>query len=638
MGAGAFAQNPGVSEQDFLADMPVVLSVSRLAQPLNETPGAVTVLNRETIRMSGARDVADLLRLVPGFQTSMSFEPIAPQASYHGTFGAASNRMQVLVDGRSVYSPYYFGSIGAGLQTVALADIDRIEVLRGSNSAAYGARAFLGVVNIVTRDPLDTVGVSAGITGGDNAIADARASIGGSNDSNSYRISLDRRADGGLLGANDHNRIERVNLRTDIQANPADHVELRAGSLTVDGGIGQGTKTDDPNRDTRYSLGYLQANWHHALVADADIAVSYSHSEEAYKDRFAYSLLPQTGINDFIYLDLSGNNISDTLTFQHTQRASPTVRWVWGAEWRQEQVMSLPLYNTDSALTTTFYRLFGNAEWRLHPNLLLNAGAMAENSSDAGGSFAPRVMLNWQAAPGHTLRVGASRAYRPASVFEQHADVRYSYTGILLAVTNLGKGQVRPESVMSSELGYLGELAPLHLNIDARAFHEQIDGFVQVTDLGPYPGAAIATAHTKSFANGPGFTVDGLEYQVKWQPLPGTQLALAQTFAHNNSPDADIQKSVADMATTFTWFQTLPAGLEFSLIRQVSDPKVLPTTGAADAASISRTDVRLGLPFRTGSHKGNLNLVVQNLGSLYADYAPRAQFQQRTFFNLSLDL
>ncbi|HSO44156.1 MAG TPA: Plug domain-containing protein, partial [Rhodoferax sp.] len=108
----------GVSESDFLDEMPIVLSVSRLPQRLDETPGAVTILDRDMIRRSGARDVPDLLRLVPGFQTSMSFEGDAPQASYHGVFGHFSGRIQVLVDGRSVYSTYVVGSVAPGLNQV----------------------------------------------------------------------------------------------------------------------------------------------------------------------------------------------------------------------------------------------------------------------------------------------------------------------------------------------------------------------------------------------------------------------------------------------------------------------------------------------------------------------------------------
>ena len=87
-----------VSERDFMNDIPVVLSVSRLAQPVDEAPGAVTILDRHFIRISGARDITDLLRLVPGFQTTTSFETDAPMASYHGRNDDWANRIQVLVD------------------------------------------------------------------------------------------------------------------------------------------------------------------------------------------------------------------------------------------------------------------------------------------------------------------------------------------------------------------------------------------------------------------------------------------------------------------------------------------------------------------------------------------------------------
>jgi iron complex outermembrane recepter protein len=184
------------SEQDFLSEMPVVLSVSRLPQRLDETPGAVTVLDRTMIRLSGARDVADLLLLVPGFQTSTAFESDAPQASYHGGFTNYSGRIQVLVDGRSAYSPYLFGSVAPGLQSVAIADIERIEVLRGSNSASYGARAFLGVINIVTRDPVDTLGVRVNVANGENGVRDVQASVGWAMEAGHFRLGVDKRGDG----------------------------------------------------------------------------------------------------------------------------------------------------------------------------------------------------------------------------------------------------------------------------------------------------------------------------------------------------------------------------------------------------------------------------------------------------------
>ncbi len=242
-----------LSEKDFLDDMPVVLSVSRLPQRLDDAPGAVTIMDRNMIRLSGARDVADLMRLVPGFQTSTSFEADAPQASYHGGFGGYSSRMQVLVDGRSVYSPYFIGSIAPGLQTVALEDIDHIEVLRGSNSAAYGARAFLGVINIVTRDPVDTLGVQASLTGGENDVRDGRASFGWSAGDTALRFGVDRRADAGLTGGHGRNQVNRVNFRADWRPNARDEVEVRSGLLEIR--TGKGFPELLEQRDTGLDIG-----------------------------------------------------------------------------------------------------------------------------------------------------------------------------------------------------------------------------------------------------------------------------------------------------------------------------------------------------------------------------------------------
>ena len=106
---------PSAIEAEYLADLPVVLSASRLPQPLIDAPASVTIIDRETIRLTGARNIVDVFRLVPGMQVSNSWEGAAPDVGYHGSYSNyPSSRMQVLIDGRSVYSPYLVGSVGPG--------------------------------------------------------------------------------------------------------------------------------------------------------------------------------------------------------------------------------------------------------------------------------------------------------------------------------------------------------------------------------------------------------------------------------------------------------------------------------------------------------------------------------------------
>lgn len=631
----ATAQLPdGVSEKDFLTDMPIVLSVSRLPQRLDETPGAVTILDRDMIRLSGARDVADLLRLVPGFQTSTSFETSAPLASYHGGFDSFSNRIQVLIDGRSVYSPYFIGSIGPGLQTVALADIERIEVLRGSNSAAYGARAMLGVINIVTRHTADTLGLQAGLARGENGVHDSQARIGWGKEDASYRLTVDRRADDGLTGANGHNQVSRVNFRADLRANARDEIQLRAGGLDIDSGKGKSGNADNPLRESFFGSAYAQLDWRRNLGEDEDLAFSLSHTEETYRDSFPFSLIP-LGINDSIDIDSSGRSSNDSASLQHTFRYGSALRVVWGGEFRREQVTSRPLYNTDAAFVTEFTRLFGNAEWRLAPDLILNAGAMAEQSSVSGDSFAPRLMLNWHVSEGQTLRAGISNAYRPPSTFEKSSNVRYSWNGHLLAVRILASGNVQPESVLVRELGYMGDFPKWGLNLDVRAFHEQISGFIRQKNDNP--------ALPKDYANSEDIPIRGLEYQLKWRPWQGAQLIFNQAYVEINSyvPGLTIESASAlaapKLASSIMYLQKLPGGLDLSLTHQDSGTATLQGAGKDGQVAMTRTDLRLGLPLRFGANRGELALVVQNLGGPYPDFAPDSQFQRRAFVTLRVE-
>lgn len=622
----------GVSEKDFLEEMPIILSVSRLPQRLNETPGAVTVLDRDFIRSSGARDVADLLRLVPGFQSSTSFEADAPQASYHGVYGYFSARIQVLVDGRSVYSNYFAGSVAPGLMTVALDDIERIEVLRGSNSVAYGARAMLGVVNIVTRHSTDTLGTRAALTRGENGIQDTQLGLGWRSDNSSMRLSMDERGDDGLSGANGHNRVQRVNFRSDWQVSASSNVQLSAGLMNITSGKGFANRPGDGLRDTSFENKFVQVDWKEVLSPDQDLVLNFSHNQESYRDVAPY--LPIPGLN----LDGSGITSNNTLTAQHTLRLSPEVRMVWGAELRRESVTSRPLYNTAEALVDDFTRLFSHVEWRLRPDLLLNGGVMAEHSSASGSSLAPRLMLNWHVTPEQTLRAGVSRSFRPPSVFERQADVRYSFDKRLLSVTFLARGNVEPEALLTRELGYLGTFPWLKSALDIRLFEESFTGYI---DSAPY----FVQLNGKTYApddyfNADNFFIRGLELQWTGQPWSGARLGFNQTLTRLTFPsppsETKLLMAVPRSSSTLFLTQQLPSGLQFSVSHQYSEPLWVQKSGDL-RQYIHRTDWRLSKSLRFGSRTGELALTVQNQGQPYADFAQEFLFKRRAFVTLRID-
>ena len=141
------AEASAPSEQVYLQDFPIVLSASRLSQPLSEAPNAMTVIDRSMIKASGFRTIGDLFRLVPGMYVG-NLNGYSPIVGYHGATEQHSRRMQVLVDGRSVYLPP-FSSVDWEDIPLSIDDIERIEVVRGPAAASHGANSVQGVINII---------------------------------------------------------------------------------------------------------------------------------------------------------------------------------------------------------------------------------------------------------------------------------------------------------------------------------------------------------------------------------------------------------------------------------------------------------------------------------------------------------
>lgn len=644
-----------LSERDFLDEMPIVLSVSRLAQRLDETPGAMTILDRNFIRMTGARDVVDVLRLVPGFQTTTSFETDAPMATYHGRTDDFANRIQVLVDGRSVYSGYLQGSAGVGWQTLALDDIERIEVLRGSNSAAYGARAFLGVVNIISRDVRETAGVAAKVTAGENGVADVGTRLGWGDDAAMYRISADTRGDNGLrkvftdpgVSASGTNRVSRVNFASHLSNGGRGEIDLRAGAVEIAAVRGTTGPGSEGNLERLRFLGsqFLQMDWKMSLSDDQDVAVSASHTHGFNKDGFPY-LSYGAGANYYgVPINFEAEEFNDALSFQHTVRHSQALRTVWGSEVRQEQIKSRSSFDTREQVTSQFFRLFGNAEWRVWDSVVVNAGGMAESSDIGGDTFSPRLMVNWHVADGHTLRAGVSTAFRPPSAFEKYGDVKYyDVNGANPLPYVKASGRIVAEKIEVQELGYSLNLSN-GVSGDLRLFNEKIVNGI---------GSILPSYGPKGdYGNGDDYTITGAEYQLTWKPASSTLVFFNQTWTHiradslafpNDKPSPGLPSNVwlkivhgaPKYAASMTVMHTLPSGVNLSFMHQRAEEFGLASDNSR-LFSMGRTDVRVGKMIRLGASKAELALTVQNLDVPYRDGDKKFFFDRRALVSLQFE-
>jgi iron complex outermembrane receptor protein len=168
--AAAHAGEGVLSEDAFLDDMPIVLSASRLPQPIENAPIATTIIDRQMIVASGFTEVPDLLRLAPGFIVDY-YNGYTQAVGYHTLADRFSRRMQVLVDGRSVYEPG-LGAVPWNALALTIDDIERIEVVRGPNAASYGSNSFTSAVNIITRHAVLDRGLSLKTNIGSDGLAE----------------------------------------------------------------------------------------------------------------------------------------------------------------------------------------------------------------------------------------------------------------------------------------------------------------------------------------------------------------------------------------------------------------------------------------------------------------------------------
>ena len=474
------------SEQSLIGDMPVVLSASRLRQPLSETPNAVTVIDRAMIKDSGFRTTADLFRLVPGMYVDYQ-DGYTPLVGYRGSTDAYPRRMQVLVDGRSVLMPP-FNIVDWQDLPLHIDDIERIEVVRGPAATSYGTNSILGVINIITRDASALKGASVSVTKGNvgNAgISDAVAHLGGGVDNFDYRLSVGMQSDNGFnfpenypivfAGYNNSSTTHLVSLRGNYHPNITDSFDFQLGYS--DGIRATGNPADLMNQphSMQMNSAYQQLTWVRALDKGDEIQAHYYHISHNFYDEAMSAPLPFAGGGSY----LISNNYRvnrEEIELQHTLHTSLDNRLVWGLATRYDSADDPSVFLAPQSAQQ--YRLFVHDEWRILPPLLVNAGVMLENDGMGNKNTSPRMAINYHLTPEHTLRTSVSVAYRNPGFPEENSNSRY-VLGSYIYQQWYSSGHVRPERALSREVGYVGKLAN-NLSIDVRAYNDQVNDIIWV--------------------------------------------------------------------------------------------------------------------------------------------------------------
>lgn len=660
----ASANDALLSEDDFLGDLPTVLTVSRLAQPKEDAPSAVTVIDQETIRAAGIIDLADVFRLVPGMYVAHNagfFHTVNPTVSYHGLTDAYARQMQVLIDGRTVYQPMYGGVQWSDLP-LTLDDIARIEVTRGPNAASHGANAFLGVINIITLHASETTGSRATLTAGATR-GEVLLRHGAKRGDLHYRVSVGYRKDDGLPARDDDKHIHLLNLRADYQLNARDELEFQFG---YNGGTRQEGMLDvDPvlfrPRTKDVTSHFESLRWRRSLDHHAEIQLQAYHSRDKSEDHVVSANLEDLFPVPLLAPRIQFNNNVTTERYdiegQHTFAPTPTTRAVWGAGLRMDQTHAPILLGTSD--TERFYlgRLFGHAEWRPVDQLLFNAGAMLERNNLTGTDLSPRFSANFSPVRGHTVRLGISTATRTPTLLEEKFNVRALVPTqdpdlTFLAQQFLDVGGLEPERIVSREIGYLGQFGML--SIDARMFHDQIRDLMRQYTFRPFPvpdGMVATSDKTIGYRNGGELSIRGFEVQAELRWASHTRLLA--NYAHVRiGPDMDSTTFASngdrlrfkdfgaamprDSFSMLAWHK-FGRGWTGSLSYYQTHETNMPADG--DFVRIARhTDARLARQFDLGNHQLELALIAQNLFDQgYHEFASYNTSERRSFLQLRMD-
>ncbi len=618
----------GITEEDFLSEMPVVLSASRLNQPLDEAPSAVTVIDRETIRASGYRQIADLFRLVPGFYVSY-FNGHHPVVSYHGMSDQYSRRMQVLVDGRSIYMPPT-GSVDWSSLPITVDDIERIEVVRGASAASHGANSFLGVISITTRNPALEYGVAGSLTGGANGTGDGFFRYGGKSDNLDYRFALGYRSDNGFAKVNDSNRINLVNLSADYDMTPADLLQIRLGDAHGQQGLGDPGNTgtvnpSDPPRNSMVTNEFESVRWVRSRDAGNDISVLFYHNYQRLSD--AYLTLPGLVPGGAVFpVDAGITGRRYHLEYQQSYSMSPTFRNLWGGSVRLDESFA-PLY-MKGHLEEPSQSVFWHGEWRVVPKLVINVGAMLERNDYIGKDVSPQVALNYHLSRSNTVRMSFSKAVRAPAMFEQKGELVY-VLGKIVVPRFYGPGNLRPEKVRSRDIGYIGDFFDSAIVLDARLYQDHFDDLITTS----------ATSFPRTFGNFGTADERGAEIQLKWKPAKASQITanLSHSNISGNFVESYNQSAPKNNLTLFAMHRfssVLDASCVYTRqgdVRALGDGQLV--------NGFSRFDFRLARSFHVERKRAEVALVVQNLlNTPYSEFRTLNVFDRQVYLTLNFGM
>jgi iron complex outermembrane recepter protein len=593
-----------------------VTSVSKREQSLSRTAAAVFVINQDDIHRSGATNIPDLLRMAPGVDVEQ-IDANAWAISIRGFNSRYSNKVLVLIDGRTVYTPSFSGVFWEHLD-MPLENIERIEVIRGPGATVWGANAVNGVISIFTKSSKDTKGGLVTAGGGSQTHALGLVQYGGTvGRDGAYRafgkyfnIGNSAMTDGS--SAADHWLSGHGGFRADWDLSSRD-------SLMV-----QGDLFANNENQTRRS-GFIATPFDRMFTqtldaAGGDVLARWDHTL-AGGSQTSF----QTYFDTYRRTDLGVPEVLRTfdLDFQHHFAAGDRHDIVWGLGYRASNSMLSPGYAitfSPPSRTDALYSGFIQDEIRVSDSLWLTIGAKLEHNAYTGAQTEPSVRLAWS-APGNrrTIWAAASKAIRQPSRADTAIETDMQRIPIgpdaVQVLRFFGNPHIKNEELRDYELGYRAEFTKT-LSLDATtflSFYHHLET-IEPQPLVIIPGSPVQFQIPMLYDNKADAVTYGGELSLRWNANSRWRISPGYSYLH-----ATIRQDPSSHGNAaYTLADGFPQNMvqirsSLSLPRRTEFDQSLYYTARLPGGSIpghARLDLRLARHF---GERAELSVVGQNL-------------------------
>ena len=493
-----------------------VTSVARHPEKLIETASAIRVITQEEIRRSGASSIPEALRLADNLQVAQknSHDWAISARGFNTDLG---NKLLVMIDGRTVYTPLYSG-VFWDVQDYVLEDIDRIEVISGPGGALWGANAVNGVINIITKSAKDTQGLYAEAGGGTQPQQLGAVRYGGALSADTqFRVYAKYFDRGDEVLANgtpetDAWRQARGGFRIDSQASSVDRLTLQGDYYDSHEHIQTGGTDDGSGQN-------ILGRWTHVLSDDSDMTLQSYFDQTHLAD-------PTPPLSSGGLVFSPAGVLYDDLTtydfdFQHRFSLGTRNRVVWGLGYRRthDAVVEAPAVGFfPPILNQNLYSGFVQDELAIRNDLSFTIGTKLEHNSYTGFEFEPDARLSWNVSPGQALWTAVSRAVRTPSRIDHDLSEGSPPYFVLLK----GGPDFTSEALLAYELGYRAQFNS-KLSTSVSTFYNQYND-VRSTSITP------ATLLPFFFANNLEGHTYGMEFSGDYQISDGWLLHAGYTL------------------------------------------------------------------------------------------------------------